>query len=144
MPCGAITNAYLMHTRAASCILPVGRHSILSDCPPHFLLPAQAATFRPLKAFLIELALGWVAHKAEMQLDPKFKLPKMKYKGDQVSSTSSSIHPSGDQQPPFRMPSLATCRLHLAVDLLWNMTHSGGDPEHPGGEEAPGVRGHGR
>ena len=44
----------------------------------------QAAVFRPLKAFLIELALGWVAHKAKMELDPKFKLPKMKYKGDQV------------------------------------------------------------
>lgn len=44
----------------------------------------QAAIFRPLKAFLIELALGWVGHKTGMTLDPKFKLPKMKYKGDEV------------------------------------------------------------
>jgi hypothetical protein len=33
---------------------------------------------------LIELAIGWVGHKTEKALDPKYKLPKMKYKGDEV------------------------------------------------------------
>lgn len=32
----------------------------------------------------MELALNWVGHKHGMQLDMRYKLPKMKYKGDAV------------------------------------------------------------
>ena len=64
------------------------RVSYYNDCLFFLTLPPppQAGMFRPLKAFLIELALGWVGHKTSMALDPKFKLPKMKYKGEEVRS----------------------------------------------------------
>ncbi|KAK9824576.1 hypothetical protein WJX72_011454 [[Myrmecia] bisecta] len=42
----------------------------------------QAMAFRKLKVFLIELALGWVSQKAGLNLDPQYKLPRMRYKGD--------------------------------------------------------------
>eukprot|EP00899_Mesostigma_viride_P024779 jgi/Mesvir1/5486/Mv25094-RA.1 len=35
-----------------------------------------------LKRFLVELAVGWLNHKHGIELDPNYKLPKMKYKGD--------------------------------------------------------------
>ena len=54
--------------------------------------------FRPLKAFLIELALGWVGHKTSMTLDPKFKLPKIKYKGEEVSYCLYSMVGESDVQ----------------------------------------------
>ncbi|GBF88596.1 pre-RNA processing protein [Raphidocelis subcapitata] len=42
---------------------------------------AAAARHRPLKAFLIDLVLGQVGQKHGLLLDPKYKLPKMAYKG---------------------------------------------------------------
>ena len=36
---------------------------------------------RKLKLFLVDLALQWIAHKKSEQLDPKFKLPNLAYKG---------------------------------------------------------------
>ena len=54
------------------------------DCTLNIDVLRQAQGVRALKAFLIELALGWVGQKHKMQLDPKFKLPKMKYKGETV------------------------------------------------------------
>eukprot|EP00873_Tetraselmis_striata_P015838 jgi/Tetstr1/436102/TSEL_024950.t1 len=41
---------------------------------------------RQLKNFIIELALGWVQHKHKLVLDPKYKLPRMRYKGEHVAS----------------------------------------------------------
>ena len=41
---------------------------------------------RPLKVFLISLAVGWVQSQHKLQLDPKYKLPKMRYKGTAISS----------------------------------------------------------
>ena len=38
--------------------------------------------YRPLKVYLINMAMGWVQQKKELELDPKYKLPKMRYKGD--------------------------------------------------------------
>lgn len=32
--------------------------------------------------YLINMAMGWVKQKKELELDPKYKLPKMRYKGD--------------------------------------------------------------
>lgn len=46
----------------------------------------QAQALRKLKYFIIDLALNWVDHRHGMQLDRKFKLPKMRYKGDRVLS----------------------------------------------------------
>ncbi|KAI8476272.1 MAG: pre-RNA processing PIH1/Nop17-domain-containing protein [Monoraphidium minutum] len=42
---------------------------------------AAAGASRPLKAFLIDLVLSQVGSKHGLQLDPKYKLPKMGYKG---------------------------------------------------------------
>lgn len=41
---------------------------------------------RQLKNFIIELALGWIQHKHKVVLDPKYKLPRMRYKGEHVES----------------------------------------------------------
>lgn len=38
--------------------------------------------YRPLKVYLISMAMGWVQQKKDVQLDPKYKLPKMRYKGN--------------------------------------------------------------
>lgn len=56
------------------------------DCIMHTDILAAAQQHRPLKAFLVELALEWVGSKHKMQLDPRFKLPKMAYKGSEVRS----------------------------------------------------------
>ncbi|GLI63806.1 hypothetical protein VaNZ11_006903 [Volvox africanus] len=45
-----------------------------------------AAVARKLKAMLIEVATGWVANKISVELDPRYKLPKMRYKGEVVAS----------------------------------------------------------
>eukprot|EP01025_Chloroclados_australasicus_P032781 TRINITY_DN3328_c0_g1_i1.p1 TRINITY_DN3328_c0_g1~~TRINITY_DN3328_c0_g1_i1.p1 ORF type:complete len:426 (+),score=53.08 TRINITY_DN3328_c0_g1_i1:107-1279(+) len=47
---------------------------------------AQCAAVRKLKNFVVELAIGWIQHKQQCQLDPQYKLPKMKYKGDMIRS----------------------------------------------------------
>ena len=57
---------------------------------------AAASQFRPLKTFLITLALSEAEKKVlQCQLDPHFKLPKMKSKGDipPVSLPSSTVAP---------------------------------------------------
>lgn len=41
-----------------------------------------AAGFRPLKLFIVQLALGEAEKRIGRQLDPKFKLPKMQHKGE--------------------------------------------------------------
>ncbi|CAL8472031.1 g11573 [Coccomyxa elongata] len=46
----------------------------------------QAQTFRKLKIFLVELAMGWATKKHSVALSPNWKLPKMRYKGDKVVS----------------------------------------------------------
>ncbi|GFR50651.1 hypothetical protein Agub_g12900 [Astrephomene gubernaculifera] len=45
-----------------------------------------AAGARKLKALLIEVATGWVGSKLGAELDPRYKLPKMRYKGEVVAS----------------------------------------------------------
>ncbi|PNW78176.1 hypothetical protein CHLRE_10g467050v5 [Chlamydomonas reinhardtii] len=45
-----------------------------------------AASARKLKAMLIEVSLGWVGNKLGGKLDPRYKLPKMRYKGEVVAS----------------------------------------------------------
>lgn len=48
------------------------------------LRAAQAA--RRLKHFLVQTFLGWAGKKLAAELDEKFKLPKMRYKGEVVAS----------------------------------------------------------
>ena len=43
-----------------------------------------AARDRRLKQFVVEMALGWAGQKHGVALDPKFRLPKIQYKGAQV------------------------------------------------------------
>lgn len=59
-----------------------GEACTVMDCVVHTDILEQAASYRPLKLFLTQLVLGWVQQKNGMQLDPKYKLPKMRYKGD--------------------------------------------------------------
>ncbi|KAF5828217.1 pre-RNA processing PIH1/Nop17-domain-containing protein [Dunaliella salina] len=56
------------------------------DCCLNNDVIAMASKHRPLKSFLIELAVSWVSHKHKMELDMKFKLPKMRYKGEVVGT----------------------------------------------------------
>lgn len=58
-----------------------GAPCVVVDCMVNTEVAAAAATYRPLKAFLVELALGWVGSKHSLTLDPRFKLPRMAYKG---------------------------------------------------------------
>ncbi len=89
-----------------------GEPCVAIDCILNADVLGQAAQFRPLKQFLIELAIGWVSHKASMDLDVKYKLPKMRYKGDVVSSSgmqdsSCRGNPGFDiRLPPARAPAL--------------------------------------
>ena len=41
---------------------------------------------RHLKTFLISFALAWIQQQKKVTLDAKYKLPKMPYKGDRISS----------------------------------------------------------
>lgn len=54
------------------------------DCVFAEQVMTEAAKFRPMKVFIIECCLGWIQHKCKASLDPKFKLPKLKYKGDTI------------------------------------------------------------
>eukprot|EP01023_Acetabularia_acetabulum_P011739 TRINITY_DN15466_c0_g1_i9.p1 TRINITY_DN15466_c0_g1~~TRINITY_DN15466_c0_g1_i9.p1 ORF type:complete len:324 (-),score=39.63 TRINITY_DN15466_c0_g1_i9:778-1749(-) len=55
---------------------------IVYDVIFHADIIQQCSAVRKLKIFVVELSLGWIQHKQQCKLDPKYKLPKMKYKGD--------------------------------------------------------------
>lgn len=59
-----------------------GNACAVFDCVFAEQVMTEATRFRPMKVFVIECCLGWIQHKCHIQLDPKFKLPKLKYKGD--------------------------------------------------------------
>ena len=42
---------------------------------------SELQSCRPLKVFLVELALGWAGEAHGLQLHGDWKLPKMRYKG---------------------------------------------------------------
>ena len=56
------------------------------DCVFNSDVLAQAMAVRRLKIFLVELALGWIQQKHGLILDPKYKLPRLKYKGAEVQT----------------------------------------------------------
>ena len=55
----------------------IHRDVLMSVCAAH-------AIIRKLKIFLVELAMGWASQKHSVALDPNWKLPKTRYKGDKV------------------------------------------------------------
>lgn len=60
-----------------------------SGLPPllikHKALTRRAELVRPvLQALLIEIATSWVGGKLGAELDARYKLPKMRYKGEVV------------------------------------------------------------
>eukprot|EP00892_Ulva_mutabilis_P010472 jgi/Ulvmu1/7798/UM004_0027.1 len=61
-----------------------GGACLVFDCVFAEQVMNEAAKFRPMKIFIIECCLGWIHHKCKVKLDPKFKLPKLKYKGDTI------------------------------------------------------------
>lgn len=61
-----------------------GQECTVFDCVFADKVIKEATSFRPMKVFVIECAMGWIQHKCKVQLDPKFKLPKLKYKGDVI------------------------------------------------------------
>lgn len=86
-----------------------GNTCAVFDCVFAEQVMAEAARFRPMKVFVIECCLGWIQHKCHIQLDPKFKLPKLKYKGDVIHEHRIRKEPkklvteveevAGDDQP---------------------------------------------
>ncbi|KAL4425454.1 hypothetical protein ABPG75_009470 [Micractinium tetrahymenae] len=55
---------------------------LVLDCILSTNLLAACAEYRPLKLFLIQLALGMAAQQTGLELDPQYRLPKMRYKGE--------------------------------------------------------------
>ncbi|MEW5318044.1 MAG: hypothetical protein WDW38_009297 [Sanguina aurantia] len=84
----------------------------------------QAVICRPLKSFLIITTLQWVSHKTKSELSEKYKLPKMRYKGDVIQSQRIRVDKKAlvteictveeiDEEPSFplltkRLPAPAT------------------------------------
>ncbi|WIA38069.1 hypothetical protein OEZ86_001438 [Tetradesmus obliquus] len=60
------------------------------DCIINSDIFKGAQQHRPLKALVVELALQQVSSKQKLELDPKFKLPKMAYKGAALPFAASS------------------------------------------------------
>ncbi|KAK9828426.1 hypothetical protein WJX81_006839 [Elliptochloris bilobata] len=58
-----------------------GEACMVFDCLLNADVVAQAALLRPLKLFLVELALGWAEAKGGTKLDRRYRLPRMRYKG---------------------------------------------------------------
>ncbi|EFN57014.1 hypothetical protein CHLNCDRAFT_143682 [Chlorella variabilis] len=59
-----------------------GEVCMVLDCIISSEVLAQASQYRPLKFFIIQLALGTAAQMTGQELNPQYKLPKMRYKGD--------------------------------------------------------------
>jgi hypothetical protein len=68
-----------------------GERCVTFDCILNTEVVRQAGALRPLKAFLVELCIAWVAKKSKMALDEKFKLPKMRYKGEVIEKQNIRV-----------------------------------------------------
>lgn len=69
-----------IHHTSSSCIVTCTQIDILTNL-----------LYRPLKVYLINMAMGWVQQKKEIELDPKYKLPKMRYKGNNGNVTPQTM-----------------------------------------------------
>lgn len=79
----------------------------------------QAKAFRHLKLFLISFALAWIQQQKKITLDAKYKLPKMHYKGERVTSQimrvdKQLVEDMGDVMEDPEFP-LMTKRRHVTV-----------------------------
>jgi hypothetical protein len=90
-----------------------GQPCSTADCIVNTDIFKQAQQRRPLKAMLVELALELVSNKSSLQLNPKFKLPKMTYKGDAVRPQRvrvdkrqlvTDVTQQRDDAPSFALP----------------------------------------
>lgn len=54
------------------------------DCVLSTQVIKEASRLRAMKVFVVEAALAWIDQKHQLGLDKRFKLPKLKYKGDTV------------------------------------------------------------
>ncbi|CAG9462092.1 unnamed protein product [Pedinophyceae sp. YPF-701] len=59
-----------------------GQPCSVIDCIFNAKVITNCGSNRRLKHFLVDLALQWAAHKHKLDLDPKFKLPRLTYKGE--------------------------------------------------------------
>ncbi|GAB4815474.1 hypothetical protein N2152v2_002520 [Parachlorella kessleri] len=66
------------------------------DCILNAEILRHAGQYRPLKYFIVQLVMGWAQQKNGLQLDPQYKLPKMRYKGD--APPPQYIRPDAAQQ----------------------------------------------
>lgn len=63
-----------------------GQACTVFDCVFSTTVMAEAARLRAMKVFAIETVIGWINHKHGTGLDQRYKLPKLRYKGDTVQS----------------------------------------------------------
>jgi hypothetical protein len=83
------------------------------DCIINSDVFKSAQQHRPLKALIVELALQQVGSKHKLELDPRFKLPKMTYKGGAVRQQRvrqdkkqlvTDVTLQRDEAPSFALP----------------------------------------
>jgi hypothetical protein len=70
-----------------------GQACVTVDCIINSDVMKAVQQSRPLKAFVNELTVDYVSQKHKLQLDPKYKLPKMNYKGTEVRSQRVKLDP---------------------------------------------------
>eukprot|EP00898_Chlorokybus_atmophyticus_P001587 jgi/Chlat1/2429/Chrsp17S02826 len=61
-----------------------GEPSVVYDVVFNSDVLRQAMVLRQLKLFIIDMALQWLQQKHSIQLDPKYRLPRLAYKGTPV------------------------------------------------------------
>lgn len=70
-----------------------GQACVTVDCIINSDIMTAVQQTRALKAFVNELTVGYVSEKHKLQLDPKYKLPKMNYKGTEIRSQRVKLDP---------------------------------------------------
>ncbi|PRW57842.1 Cyclic nucleotide-gated ion channel 1 [Chlorella sorokiniana] len=68
---------------------------MVADCLVNSEMLERAGEYRPLKIFLIQLALAHTARQVGLELDPQYKLPKMRYKGGTPPPQFIRMHGQG-------------------------------------------------
>ncbi len=119
-----------------------GEPCTVFDCAFNADVVKQAAAHRRLQVFLVELAMGWTSSKHDLILDPKFKLPRLKYKGDQVKTHTIRKDPKRvvqevqevEEEPTFP---LVTKKLPVTVK---NLPKGARGAAAVGGERGGGLR----
>ncbi|KAL4856090.1 PIH1 domain-containing protein 1 [Chlorella vulgaris] len=71
-----------------------GSMCMVMDCIVSSEVLACCSDYRPLKFFLIQLALATAAQMVGLELSPQYKLPKMRYKGE-MPPPPARIRPQG-------------------------------------------------